>query len=71
MIGGSGLLNKWKRVSDENVQLMMIYIIMKCEIGAHKNNAIVFCITFKFAQVYRKTKIGKKRKKNCWWNFVH
>jgi hypothetical protein len=61
MVGDSGLLNKWKRLSDENVQLMMIYIIMKCEIGAHKNNAIVFCITFKFAQAYRKMKIGSKR----------
>jgi hypothetical protein len=47
MIGDSGLLNKRKRLSDENVQLVMICIIMKCEISAHKNNAIVFCITFK------------------------
>jgi hypothetical protein len=49
MVGDSGLLNKQKRLRDENVQLMMIYIIMKCEIGGHKNNAIVFCIIFKFA----------------------
>jgi hypothetical protein len=50
MVGDSGLLSKQTRLNDENVQLMMISITMKCEIGAHKNNAIVFYITFKFAQ---------------------
>jgi hypothetical protein len=61
MIGDSGLLNKRRRLSDENVQLMMIYITMKCEIGGHKNNAIVLCIIFKFARAYKKMKIGSKK----------